>query len=610
MSLLGKIGRRLSESSSSRRGSLQGGMAGSPGNVFFPSLLQTSTELGASNESNVSNSGKWDHVPIVEQEKTDPSKYLWLIRTDPLLDWEEAKNLPVNILDPHDGMSIEFKVFQNKTRDNASIGRILSKFADETVDDYLFEVGILKETLPKFDDYINEIEALRECRHHKNIIDFYDSYYFDSKLWVFTEYCTYGTIEKLINDLGKPLSQMQIHYILKETLYGLEYLHERAKICHRDLKGANLFIGDDFTIKIANFTLSAKVNSSQKKKVIAPKAPHYIALEVLKTGYYFVRSPHYMAPEVVRSYLNQYDNPKSDVWSLGITCLEMAEVYPPMKLLNPEFVIQEINNESFKPTLKEPEKWDPSFVNFVNLCLVRNFEMRAKSKELLEHEFIVKNKFGSSKNDIQKALADRKLALHTGTKEKVQDLDASIDDLKLINELPEVYLKNYFDDLKKAVDAKAQEALEKIDFDHKGMVDSLQHYYNFCLDNLKTENNLKKTNVEGIVNKFNKEQSEWNKILSKEEIDELELNQTKVKTSDMAKFVHNELNKSKLILFSNKVYELNPVATNNIRFGELHEYHSNDLLDEDSEFNHLHGESSRRPINKLIRFDIKGSKRK
>jgi serine/threonine protein kinase len=101
-------------------------------------------------------------------------------------------------------------------------------------------------------------------------------------------------VEKLLNDMNKPLTMMQIHYIVKEALTALEYLHDRIKICHRDLKGANLFIADDLSVKIANFTLSAKCDSSSKKHIIAPKAPHFIALEVLKTGYYFVRSPHFM----------------------------------------------------------------------------------------------------------------------------------------------------------------------------------------------------------------------------------------------------------------------------------------------------------------------------
>ncbi len=191
-------------------------------------------------------------------------------------------------------------------------------------------------------------------------------------------------MEKLLHDLNKPLDLMQIHYILREVLHGLDYLHDRSRLCHRDLKGANLFIADDFSIKIANFTLSARIDSSQKKHIIAPRAPHFIALEVLKTGYYFVRSPHYMAPEVVRTYLNQYDNPKSDIWSLGITCIEMAEIFPPMKALSAEAVIHEINNESFKPTLKHANHWEPSFVNFVEQCLHRNPESRATVSQLLK----------------------------------------------------------------------------------------------------------------------------------------------------------------------------------------------------------------------------------
>jgi hypothetical protein len=196
MSFLDKARRRLSETGLGRRGSLPGGGLASTPETPPPQLGTTPplsipggrllrNEIGNSTDSNLSYSaGKWDSEPVVQPEKTDPSKYLYLIRTDPLLDWEEANNLELNQLDPHDGMSIDLKVFQNRTRDSTSVCRVLSKFADESIDDYLFEIGILTESLPKFDDYINEIEILRECRNHKNVLDFYDAYYFDTKLWV------------------------------------------------------------------------------------------------------------------------------------------------------------------------------------------------------------------------------------------------------------------------------------------------------------------------------------------------------------------------------------------------------------------------------------------
>lgn len=285
MSFLDKARRRLSESGMGRRGSLPGlGNVAVSSSPVTPSPLAAAMSKNEVNTSNISLSGRWDNGPIIEQEKTDPSQYLFLIRTDPLLDWEESKTLEINELDPFDGLSIELKVYNNRTRDNNSVCRILSKFADESIDDYLYEIGILTEVLPKFDDYINEIEALRECRNHRNILDFYDAYFFDSKLWVFhfssppsrhlnilsyfkifTEYCSFGSIGKLLHDLNQPLNMMQIHYVLKEVLFGLDFLHNRLKICHRDMQCANLFIGDDLSIKISNFTCSAKVNASKDK---------------------------------------------------------------------------------------------------------------------------------------------------------------------------------------------------------------------------------------------------------------------------------------------------------------------------------------------------------
>ncbi len=172
------------------------------------------------------------------------------------------------------------------------------------------------------------------------------------------------------------MGQLVIHYVVREALFGLEFLHEKAKICHRDIKGANLFIGDDYSIKFANFTLSCKANMAEKKR------------------FYFIKSPHYMAPEVVKSRYNQYDNPKSDIWSLGITCIEMAERYPPLSTINPNVVISEINMESFRPSIKHPHKWSSSFIDFVNICLNRTPDFRPSASELL----IVIDFFSYAKN--------------------------------------------------------------------------------------------------------------------------------------------------------------------------------------------------------------------
>jgi serine/threonine protein kinase len=186
-------------------------------------------------------------------------------------------------------------------------------------------------------------------------------------LKIFTEYYSIGSVGKLLENLEKPLGELQIHYILKEVLLGLEFLHDKLKICHRDLKCANLLIGDDLSVRIGNFALTAKAHSVMKKR------------------FYFIKSPHYMAPEVVCERNNQYDNPKSDIWSLGICCIEMAEKFPPLSdVLNPNAVLNEIRRDDFRPGLSEPAKWTLAFHDFVSRCLCRDLDARASVMDLLE----------------------------------------------------------------------------------------------------------------------------------------------------------------------------------------------------------------------------------
>jgi serine/threonine protein kinase len=169
-----------------------------------------------------------------------------------------------------------------------------------------------------------------------------------------------------LHDLNKPLGELQINYIARGVLLGLDFLHNELKVCHRDLKSANLLIGDDLEIKISKFVLSTKANARRKKR------------------YYFIKSPHYMAPEVVYERHNQYDNPKSDCWSLGMICLEMAEKSLPFNAVNPNVILNEIRHRTFEPCLKEPFKWTEDFYDFVQSCLKRDTDSRLSSTELLQ----------------------------------------------------------------------------------------------------------------------------------------------------------------------------------------------------------------------------------
>jgi len=209
--------------------------------------------------------------------------------------------------------------------------------------------------------------VLRQCKH-KNILGLYDVYFFDKKLWIFTEYCGYGSLGKLLEDLERPLSQIQIHYVVLEVLQGLFYLHDQLKICHNDIRANNILITSNGDIKIANFMVWAKNNSKLAKK-----------------NYFFIKSPHWIAPELARCKLSKEElneNFKADIWSLGITCIEMANLYPPNSAYSAEAVILEISTASVSPSLKRSNLWSSNFIDFVHKCLDLNWETRPNAINL------------------------------------------------------------------------------------------------------------------------------------------------------------------------------------------------------------------------------------
>ncbi len=223
----------------------------------------------------------------------------------------------------------------------------------------------------------------------------------------------------------------------------------------------------------------------------------------------------------------------------------------------------------------------------------------------------MKYKSISSRNDIQKALNERKVAILASTKLNLSGLERTADSLTQIKNEPETFIKSYFGELKKSIDAKAQEAHAKIDQDHDRMIAKLQRYEDLGLSQLNRSHlDSEVPKINNIVAKFHESVSEWSSSLSQPNLTENEIEHTRVDAENFGKLVQAELNKLKLIVFGKKVYELHTVDKEAVKFGELVSYDAKDLLDENSAFNHQHQGSTLRPVNKLIRFDIKGTKRK
>ncbi|XP_061699452.1 mitogen-activated protein kinase kinase kinase kinase 5 isoform X2 [Syngnathoides biaculeatus] len=213
-----------------------------------------------------------------------------------------------------------------------------------------------------------EIFMVKECMHH-NIVAYFGSYLCREKLWICMEYCGGGSLQDIYHVTG-PLSEMQIAYVCRETLQGLGYLHTKGKM-HRDIKGANILLTNDGDIKLADFGVAAKITATIAKRKS------------------FIGTPYWMAPEVAAVEKNGGYNQLCDIWAVGITSIELAELQPPMFDLHPMRALFLMSKSSFQPPkLKDKNKWSAAFHNFVKVSLTKNPKKRPTAEKLLSHVYV------------------------------------------------------------------------------------------------------------------------------------------------------------------------------------------------------------------------------
>ncbi|KAA3681789.1 uncharacterized protein DEA37_0011963 [Paragonimus westermani] len=267
---------------------------------------------------------------------------------------------------------------------------------------------------------LQEIQTLRDCRHN-NIVQFFGSYFRNNKLWICMEFCGGFSMQDIYTNIRRPIEENCIAFVTRETLRGIEYMHKAGKI-HRDIKGANILLTNDGDVKIVDEnwpivdsdliffqkhirvlfsvalplhtfwvdTLSyAVVDDPMSSSLLADFGVAAQITQTIQRRNSFIGTPYWMAPEVAAVERKGGYDEKCDIWALGITAMEYAELQPPLFDLHPMRALRILGMRSYKPpTLRNKTGWSSKFHSFLKAALTKSEKKRPTAQALLRHELV------------------------------------------------------------------------------------------------------------------------------------------------------------------------------------------------------------------------------
>ena len=322
-----------------------------------------------------------------------------------------------------------------------------------------------------------ETALMRLIQDRDFFVKYYGSYYSrkSNTIWLILEYCSCGSLIDLMYSIDRSFTEIEIATFIEMVLQGLICLHD-LNIIHRDIKAQNILITEDGNAKLGDFGVGIKLTDKEYRHS--------------KKG-----SPYWMSPQVILQ--EDYDI-KTDIWSLGITCVELAESQPPFADLKPMAVMNKISKQP--PNVEDiinVEEYSENFVDFIRKCIVVDPNKRASAKELIEHEFIRKNAKG------KKYIKD----LINKFKEEIKDyMDKKSDELKSIKKKDdnENNDNNYNNENKEELESNKNE-------------NSNEELYSIINENSNNENKSDKNNIENNIENIDNDYKENNSMIIKDD---------------------------------------------------------------------------------------------
>ncbi|CAH2050292.1 unnamed protein product, partial [Iphiclides podalirius] len=241
-------------------------------------------------------------------------------------------------------------------------------------------VKILENIAENIEEIEEEFLVFRDLSSHPNIPEFFGLFLKrgissdDDQIWFVMELCTGGSVTDLcagMRSRGKNITEPQLAYVLRGTVRALTHLHAH-RCMHRDVKGHNILLTENAEVKLVDFGVSSHLAATAARRNTS------------------VGTPYWMAPEVIacEQQLDQSYDCRCDVWSVGITAIELAEGEPPLSGLHPMRALFQIPRNP-PPTLSHPEVFSSQLTDFISECLIKDMNQRPFARELLEHPLLL-----------------------------------------------------------------------------------------------------------------------------------------------------------------------------------------------------------------------------